>query len=247
MYSESRRNLSADALKITALITMLIDHLAVIVLPAFLQSALREEAYEYVYWTMRTIGRMAFPVYCFLLVESFKYTRNRLKYAVRLLLFAIVSEIPFDIAFNDCYFEIQHNNVFFTLLLGLIAIAMLEGIKEAVYIDRIPPARWLAMAASAFAMMLTAEVLLHTDYGAAGVACIVVMYMLREDRTVSYTAGVVILAMLAGSIELWALLMLPAVYMYSGRRGKQKKFLFYIFYPAHLIVLEALYQICVAM
>ena len=110
-------------LKLIAVISMLIDHTSAVILeqipglenPAFL---------------MRIIGRLAFPIYCFLLVEGFYHTRSRAKYAGRLFLFALISEVPFDLAFSRRMWDFSSNNVFFTLLFGLLVIWGVEGIKQ---------------------------------------------------------------------------------------------------------------------
>ena len=110
-----QQGISGYWLKVIAVVSMLIDHTSAVILeqipglenPAFL---------------MRIIGRLAFPIYCFLLVEGFMHTRDREKYALRLGCFAAVSEIPFDLAFNGKVLEVGYQNVFFTLLLGLLTM-----------------------------------------------------------------------------------------------------------------------------
>jgi hypothetical protein len=82
--------------------------------------------------------------------------------------------------------------------------------------------------------------LLHTDYGMAGVAAIVVMYLLRNKKTLSYTVGVLVLAIMAGEIEIAALLMVIPIAFYNGRRGRSAKYFFYAFYPVHLLLLAGI-------
>lgn len=118
-----QQGISGYWLKVIAVISMLIDHTSAVILeqipglenPAFL---------------MRIIGRLAFPIYCFLLVEGFYHTRSRAKYAGRLFLFALISEVPFDLAFSRRMWDFSSNNVFFTLLFGLLVIWGVEGIKQ---------------------------------------------------------------------------------------------------------------------
>ncbi len=108
--------LSGSDLKIIAVIAMFLDHLAATVLVRCLVTGVfwDQAAWYEVYQVMRNIGRVAFPIYCFLLVEGFIHTSDRRKYALRLFLFALISEIPFDLAFNAQVLEFGYQNVFFT-------------------------------------------------------------------------------------------------------------------------------------
>ena len=110
-------------LKLIAVISMLIDHTSAVILEQI--PGLEAPAFF-----MRIIGRAAFPIYCFLLVEGFYHTRSRAKYAGRLFLFALISEVPFDLAFSRRMWDFSSNNVFFTLLFGLLVIWGVEGIKQ---------------------------------------------------------------------------------------------------------------------
>lgn len=231
--------ISGFELKIIAMMTMLTDHTAAIILERLLQS--QEALYPW-YQVMRCIGRMAFPIYIFLLVEGFHYTKNRKKYALRLFAFALISEVPFDIAFQHTYVDSSYNNVFFTLLIGLGAMCLSEKIRTLYFNYRIK--HMLLQIALVFAAEMLAE-LLHTDYGAGGVLAIFVMYFLyhRKGNPTVFAAAVIVLSICCDISELFALLMLLPIAWYNGSRGKQVKALFYIFYPAHLILLEL---ICVA-
>ena len=118
-----QQGISGYWLKVIAVVSMLIDHTSAVILeqipglenPAFL---------------MRIIGRAAFPIYCFLLVEGFYHTRSRAKYAGRLFLFALISEVPFDLAFSRRMWDFSSSNVFFTLLFGLLVIWGVENKAE---------------------------------------------------------------------------------------------------------------------
>ncbi|MBQ2453108.1 MAG: hypothetical protein II497_01520, partial [Lachnospiraceae bacterium] len=107
--------MTGTALKLIAVVSMLIDHTGDVLFPGQL-------------W-LRYIGRLAFPIYCFLIVEGFIHTRNVMKYMARLLVFGIVSEIPFDLAFFGEISYPGYQNVFWTLLLGLMSIYMMSLVK----------------------------------------------------------------------------------------------------------------------
>ena len=241
-----RKGLSGSALKLIAIITMFIDHVAA----AFLMRVLitrgstvngglilwliESGMIRQVYQIMRGVGRIAFPIFCFLLVEGFEHTGDRRKYALRLGLFALISEIPFDLAFNGCVLEFYSQNVFFTLLLGLLTMTAYRWTEERV--------RWSAFPR---ALLLMAEVLigmgvaqlLATDYGGLGVWCIMILYLFRRNRIWQVVAGCLAFFWW----ELPAVIAFLPIALYNGKRGWNIKYLFYLFYPVHLLLL---YLIC---
>jgi hypothetical protein len=258
---------------------------------------------------MRLIGRLAFPIFCFLLIEGFLHTRNIWKYAIRLGVFALISEIPFDLAFHGKFFYFQYQNVFFTLLIGLLvmigfktiadkagdkkwlpalavvgAIAVgcalaytLQGIMR--FINslmgqfgstvtipmgsmgiilgiifsliallifgvmckksslQIASLRFADLAILATGMFL-AEVLM-TDYSALGILTIAVMYGLRKNHFKSMLGGCITLTIMSFS-EITAFLVLIPARLYNGKRGLNLKYVFYAFYPVHLLLLHTI-------
>lgn len=253
--NQKKWGVSGFVLKMIAVITMLIDHTAAVVLERGLMQAgttgfVTYDNYEFwyeVYGIMRNLGRMAFPIYCFLLVEGFRHTKNLKKYILRLFLFALISEIPFDLAFNYSVLEFGYNNVFFTLWVGLLVIAGIQFVKQKISLEKQEGAsrgigailQILATAAILLVGMFVVEVPLATDYGAAGVMAIFAIYALYQSPMLGFGAAVFFLAMMAGSTEIWAFLMLIPLYFYNGTRGKQVKYVFYGFYPVHLLLLVA--------
>ncbi len=239
--TQKTAGISGFVLKMIAVVTMLIDHTAASVLERIVFTVDAGGLYRvsnmdlyYLYTAMRTIGRMAFPIYCFLLVEGFVHTKNVKKYALRLFLFALISELPFDMALFNSFWDIRYNNVFWTLFIGLVTIAGLDYIAKNVKWNRI--ANTFVMLAVAGAGMLVAE-FLCTDYGMAGVATIVAMYVFKNWKTASYAIGVIVLTFMGGLMEAAALLMVIPLYFYNGTRGRQAKYFFYAFYPVHLLIL----------
>lgn len=261
-------------LKLIALITMLIDHIAAVVIwriyaasyhiTATMQLsgnigdkiivwvAENQDVVYMVYELMRYIGRMAFPIYCFLLVEGFLYTRNVAKYAGRLALFALISEIPFDLAISGRIGANSSNNVFFTLVLGLLTIWALSYIEKIHEFWREKQfeeilGRILVLSAGLIVIIgfgAFAEMVLFTDYGLGGVVAIAVIYLLRKQRAVAFAAAVLVLTIITSDIEILAMFMLYPIMGYDGSRGKNMKYIFYVFYPAHLFILS---MICIAM
>ena len=105
--------MSSFVLKVIACLTMLIDHAAVV---------FRADISADAYWVMRGVGRLAFVIFCFFIVEGFIRTRSRGAYALRLGLFALLSEIPFDLMVYGRVMEMSGQNVYLTLLLGLLGL-----------------------------------------------------------------------------------------------------------------------------
>lgn len=224
------KRLSGNALKIIAIVTMLIDHIgAMIIEPGFLSQYSAEmilntpELHQlYVFdMVLRRVGRIAFPIFCFLLVEGFLHTRNVKKYALRLLVFCFISEIPFDLGVFGTWFNPDYQNVFFTLLLGLIALIGMEKYQES---------SWKQ--ALVLLGCCGAAILLKTDYDAFGVFFIVLLYLLRDNKKMR-----TILGCISVSWEITAPLAFIPITMYDGTRGKWNlKYIFYAFYPVHILL-----------
>jgi hypothetical protein len=262
-----KRKCTGYHLKIIALITMLIDHIAAVVIMQIYRESYHitatmqlsqnfmdqiivwvAENQNLVYWgysIMRDIGRMAFPVYCFLLVEGFLHTKSVAKYAVRLFVFALISEIPFDLAIEGNWWYEGYSNVFFTLVLGLLTIWGISFIEKYYgrWKDKLSNpilSQFFAGVAGIVVVASTgmlAENVLHSDYGLGGVVAIAVMYLLRNKREAAYAMGVLVLTIFWGDSEMLALFMLLCIMNYDGTRGKSMKYVFYVFYPLHLLVL----------
>ena len=180
---------------------------------------------------LRYIGRLAFPIFCFLAVEGFLHTHDVKKYVRRLLLFGLLSEVPFDLAFFRTPFAPQHQNVYWTLALGVLAMA---GLKRFEKENGLPGWQGLVWAGGCAALALAA----CTDYHAIGVLIICALYLTRADRKRQCLAGALLFL-----FELTAPLAFVLVWFYNGQRGAcsplQKK-AFYWFYPVHLLVLAGI-------
>ena len=234
-------------LKMIAVITMLIDHSAATILerilvqmPSWAPATVDNwEQWYRLDLLLRGIGRMAFPIYCFLLVEGFHYTHSRRKYAARLFVFALISEVPFDMALNQSVLEFSYNNVFFTLFLGLLVIMAADWVMERFSSDNLTSeiGRNTLLVVIGMVGCALASYEISCDYGASGVIAIYIMYLLRSKRELGFALAVVSLGVFSGELELLALLMLIPLHFYNGTRGKQHKYFFYAFYPLHLLLL----------
>lgn len=250
---KTRRGISGSTLKMIAVVAMLIDHFAAGVLGRYMSLNgigsldindmagvdlwMDQNAALYTtYNIMRFIGRVAFPIYCFLLVEGFEHTRNKIKYAGRLLIFAAVSEVPFDLLFNGEMLEFGYQNVFFTLFFGLLAMIGLRQIEEREDMQMMLKPLWnlVVIAACMFAAQFA-----QTDYAAIGVLCITVLYLFRKKKKYQTIAGCVVFLW-----ELTAPLAFIPIWFYNGKRGWNMKYFFYLFYPVHL---SLLYLLCMAL
>lgn len=247
-----------------AVVTMFIDHFGATVVyriliagdkgTGFTMLGATWDTWYVLYQVLRGIGRLAFPIYCYLIVEGLYHTRSVPKYALRLGLFALISEIPFDLAFNGVYgsgkwVEFGYNNVFFTLLVGLVTIWCMKLVNDHTKGERFQKpvlvvVKSLANLAILFAGMAVAELLLRTDYGASGVAAIGVMYMLYGRPRLAFAGAVIVLGLLGDPLELVALVLVFLIGYCNGERGRQMKYFFYAFYPVHLLLLELL---CIAL
>jgi hypothetical protein len=205
-------------LKIIALTTMIIDHYG-----AIFQSDIM---------IFRIIGRLAFPIYCFLLVEGYFHTSDVKKYAKRLLIFALISEVPFDLAFfNKVGFT--HQNIFFTLFIGLVTIYILDNKEGKFNFNR----------DVVIVVACIISILLSVDYNAIGIIYILVFYFtINHEKFKKFkTVGIVMLIVnfIFSVIQQFSLLALLIVYKYNGKPGPRNKFLqisFYAAYPIHLLI-----------
>ena len=240
-----RPGLTGTQLKRIACVSMFIDHIGASCLESGLMAcwpnptgavtfralAAADPVFARLYWldfALRMIGRLAFPIYCFLLAEGFVYTRSPLRYGARLAVFAAVSELPFNAAFFGGLRHPGYQNVYFTLLLGLCAMALLRRF------DRGNGRLSLRQLAGVAACALAAQ-LLHTDYGAMGVALIAVFYQFRSQPARRDTLAIVLTVS-----ELTAPLALLPIRAYNGQRGRcarWESYAFYAFYPVHLTAL----------
>ena len=189
----------------------------------------------------RCIGRLSFPIYCFLLVQGYRHTRNVASYGRRLALLAVVSEIPFDLLIFARRASAMEQNVLFSLLLALIALSITDTLRE-------KPLH----ASAAVLLLCLCSMSLNVSYGWLGVALCLCMHNTATNK-VQFTLGVsgVLLLYsltlrLSGVTHSWVLVSLCAQFSlipllcYNGKPGLRHPALtalFYAAYPLHIIVL----------
>lgn len=205
------KKLDTFALKMIGILTMFVDHVGYIFFPEV--------------QILRLIGRLAFPIFTYLLAEGFFYTKDVKKYLFRLGLFAVVSEIPFDLAFQGKFLEFSHQNVFFTLFFGVLMLWLMSK------------AKYMLLQYGVVIAMIFVCRFLNTDYSSVGILLIFVFSVFRERKIEKLLlAGLVFLGM-TGGIQWCAILALPLIALHNGARGRKMKWFFYLFYPVHLTVL----------
>ena len=216
------KKLSQEALKLIACVTMLLDHIGATILPST---------------GLRVIGRISFPIFCFLLAEGIAHTRNPKKYGLRLLIGALLAEIPFDLLFYG-RLTFEHQNVMVTLLLGLLM------------------AMWMKKTGNImlpFAVCFLGAEFFRTDYGGFGVGLIGLFFISREHprKFLIQIIGMALTMWLMGSMEIaiglirvpiqmFAVLAMIPIYVYSGKKRSRNVWIqrgCYLYYPVHLAIL----------
>lgn len=257
-----KKGLSGSTLKLVAIVAMFIDHFAAIILDRYLVSIgilslnqdtvlLPENRTMLIIYcidlAMRLIGRLGFPLFCFLLVEGYYHTRNKAKYGMRLAMFALISEIPFDLGFKSQVLEFTYQNVFFTLFFGFVMIWGIDEFNMQMKEKFEGKLRLFLCILGTVSITVAGGViveLLKTDYASIGVITIVLMFLLHKKSF----AGSIALGCLALTVrmpvEITSFITVPLVAKYNGTRGLKLKYFFYLFYPVHILLLAL---VCMAM
>ena len=203
--------ISGSWLKVIAMLSMLIDHIA------YYYGCDN----PYLYELMRTVGRIAFPTFAFLLAEGFVHTRNRQKYLINLFAFALLSEIPWMLLNHD-----GSHNVIFTLLAGILGLHVIENSKS----------HWVT--AICITLIGLATILADTDYSWRGFGLVLIFYMFRGRPELQTLFGIPLMYEYG---IMGVLVAFSVIWLYNGERGfiqgKAWKYAFYAFYPVHLMMI----------
>ena len=217
-----KKFLSNFDLKIIAIITMTIDHIGAIMYPNI--------------DIFRIIGRVSFPIFAFLLVEGFNHTSNKLKYFLRLILFAIITQPIYDYTFNN-----HELNILFTFALSFLLLSSLEFIKKIIskYSKGIENYLYKTVFYSLIYILFTLfSIILNVDYQALGISLVFIFYLV-PNLYLSFLLYLLAVTFLAtNTIQFYSLLSFLFIYMYNGEKGKNIKYFFYLYYPLHLLILK---------
>jgi hypothetical protein len=222
--SKKYRLFSGTALKHLALIAMLLDHMG----KALLTDPPRIPGGFVLSTVFEIPGRLAFPLFCFLLIEGYFHTHDFKRYLRRLLIFALISEIPFNLFTSAAWCEPNAQNILFTLSLALIAIGSVDALRSRI--------SWWPLPAAGIVLAgcLTAS-FAAADYGSYGILVPFAFYLFHDLPPVDTLTGNAILFK-----EPWSFPAFGPTILYNGRRGRRLKWLNYWFYPVHLLVLGLL-------
>lgn len=221
--------ISGSTLKMIALTSMLIDHFGAVVVQRLMQlSGSSYELWSPWYWPIRYLGRLAFPIYCFLLVEGFVHTSNVKKYFGRMAAFALLSEIPFDLGITGSLVSFAYQNVFWELSVGILALLCLEWIEK----NRFSYPVQVILRLLVIGIFAAGAEVLNLDYGMYGIISMAALYVFRQKKWIQLLIGAISFCW-----EPVAPLAFLLIALYNGERGRSLKYVFYAFYPAHLMVL----------
>ncbi|MCR5734566.1 MAG: conjugal transfer protein TraX [Lachnospiraceae bacterium] len=230
-----KHGLSGSTLKMIAYVLMIIDHSAAMLVMPYIEQNVGNIPYERLAFLlnlhdiMRKVGRIAFPIFCFLLVEGYVHTKNIYKYEASILVTALVSEPFFDLALHRQPIYWGYQNVCFTLFVCLVVVHVVD--KCVLKSDYNIFLKMLIFAAATCGSMQLLY-LMKTDYSYKGVFAVTLMFLFRMIRPVALFAGEAIF-----DYEPTAFFSIIPLMLYNGKRGFKTKYLFYLVYPGHLFLI----------
>lgn len=211
------KQINTFTLKMIAIVSMIIDHVGHIFFPEVM--------------LFRIVGRLSFPIFAYVLTEGFVYTTDVKKYMLRLGIFALLSEIPYDLAIMGSVLEFTHQNVFFTLFFGVLMLWLMTKTNN------------MILQYGTVMVMLFLCRFLHTDYSNIAILLIFIFYIFRERKIEKLLIVGLIFIALTGGVQIYAVLALPLIALHNREQGPKMKAFFYLFYPAHLLILYLIHLI----
>jgi len=220
-----KKVLNSNGLKLIAITAMVFDHVACVFIPVN----------YFLYYIFRIIGRVSAPIMFFSLANGFKYTRNKYKYGIRLLSFAILSQVPYSLFIGNKLFLLDDYNVLFTLFLGFLCLCCFYNIKN--YLLKI------------MLMLVCLISSCFCDYGLFGMSLMLMFAFCHKKNLKIFLYSLIsfvylfVRTSLTGSYIIFIIftglfLAVPLFVLYNGQKGRfNLKYLFYIFYPGHFLIL----------
>ena len=221
---EKLRILDGTSLKLIAMISMVFDHVGDMFFPGAL-------------W-MRMIGRLAMPLFSFCIAEGYAHTKNKQRYLMRMGVFALVSEIPFDLAFEGRV-GLGHQNIMLSFFLAILALMLFDRIRGEGKEHAVGKTLLGILCVCAVAVL---ALVLRADYTLFAVLAVFLFYVLRNRHPLlrcGVGVGFLALTRTVGYYRATGLSLIPLL-LYNGKRGRGLKWLFYAFYPGHLLLLYLL-------
>lgn len=220
-----KKILDSNSLKIVAISSMLLDHIAYLFIPID----------NFLYLIFRFIGRVCAPIMFYSVAKGYFYTRDKVKYGLRLFLFALISQIPYSLFIGNELFLFNKYNVLFTLFLAFLSLTIFDKVEDKL---------------SKFSLILLCLGLsFFCDWGIIGIVYTFIFYLLKDNRykyvlyclcSLGYLSinFIIYKNILGFLIGIGLFLVIPLIYLDNGSKGKVYwKYLFYSFYPMHLLIL----------
>lgn len=221
---KNMKGINGAQLKYIAFASMFIDHFNKAIITPFLTGT---GPMVIITTIFDILGRIAFPIFAFMIVEGFFKTKSQWKYLRNLLIFAVISEIPYDMFQSAEFVNTWSQNILWGLALGLFTIMVIDRLKD--YIKKRP--LWIFVSLLIVALSSLGSMLISSDYEYYAIIIIYLYYLFYDKRLVASGLGYLVIIK-----EIYAILGFATVLLYNGEKGKQNKIFNYLFYPVHLLI-----------
>ena len=223
VYGHPWQILDGTALKLIAVTAMILDHVG-------------DNFFPDQIW-MRIIGRMALPIFAFCIAEGFSHTKDRRRYLCRMGLFALLSEIPFDLVTSGKVLEFSHQNIMMTFFWAILGLMLYERVRNR------PHGTFLG--AAVLLVFTVSSLFLGLDYQILAVGLIILYYLLRNKAPLINNLAAMAYHVLLRNVGIYwfGVLGFVPVLLYNGKRGRGLKWFFYLFYPLHLLAIYILKEL----
>lgn len=223
VYGHPWQILDGTALKLIAVTAMILDHVG-------------DNFFPDQIW-MRIIGRMALPIFTFCIAEGFSHTKDRRRYLCRMGLFALLSEIPFDLVTSGKVLEFSHQNIMMTFFWAILGLMIYEQVRNRRYGQ--------ILGAAVLLLFPVSSLFLGLDYQILAVGLIILYYLLRNKAPLINNLAAMAYHVLLRNVGIYwfGVLGFVPVLLYNGKRGRGLKWFFYLFYPLHLLAIYILKEL----